>query len=278
MFLGGLVAGNAIFGFGYRLLAPFYTSGSRNVYSLSDWTGLSPATIGFLVVLMALAAFAAIEYSNHRKAVLEERATRVGDAPKIISVGGITMRLTWKRLGAGLAFGLAFMLMVGRTMAGSNETGNLSVLIATGKDQIEPAELATWIAQHKPVMIVDLRAPEAFAQYHIPSARNLSFDQLAKADLPKDQTILLYSADGVRAGQAWSLLAGRGRNVLVLKGGLRAWWTEVATPPDLRTGGGGTQAFGGAVTSTAAPGAQGVAPAPKALPSGAQFKKGAQCL
>ena len=276
VFIAGLVAGNAIFGFGYRLLSPFYSSGARNVYSLSDWTGLSPATIGFLVVLMALGAFAGIEFSNRRKAIRGEGTARPEGAPRAISAGGITMRLTWKRLGAALVFGLAFVLMVGTTIAGSNEAGNVSTLISTGKDQIEPAELASWIAQRKPVLILDLRAPDAFAQFHIPGAKNMSFDQLAKADLPKDQPILLYSADGVRAGQAWTILAGRGLDVRVLKGGLRAWWAEIATPPDLRTGGGSGQAFAGA--GAAASSGEGAASAPKAPPGGARFKKGAQCL
>lgn len=279
LFMAGLVAGNAIFGFGYRLLVPlYYNSGERNVYSLSNWTGLSTATIGFLVVSMALGAFAAIEFSNRRQAIRGEAPTRPDEAPRAISTGGITMRLTWKRFGASLLFGLAFVLMVGTTIAGSNEAGNLSTLVSTGKDQIEPAELALWIPQHKPALILDLRAPDAFAQYHIPGAKNMSFDQLAKADLPRDQTILLYSADGVRAGQAWTILAGRGLDVRALKGGLRAWWAEIATPPDLRAGGGGGQAFAGAGAGSAVPASQGSAPAPKAPPGGAKFKKRATCL
>jgi rhodanese-related sulfurtransferase len=278
LFIAGLLLGNAIFGFGYGLLLPLYNSGARNVYSLADWTGLGIGTIGFLVVLMALGAFAAIEYSNRTKAGHEEEAGRAGESPSIISAGGITMRLTWKRLGAGLVFGFAFILMVGTTIAGSNSLGNLSMLVSTGKDQIEPAELASWIAQHKPAMIIDLRGSDAFTEYHIPGSKNMTFDQLSKADLPKDQPIFLYSADGVRAGQAWTILAGHGLDVRVLKGGLRAWWAEIATPSDLRAGGGNGQAFIGAAVAGGTSAAQGSAPAPKAPPGGAKFKKGASCL
>lgn len=56
-FLGGILAGIAVWAYGYPLYKAFYTSGSYGELTIPGWLNTSPGLIAFLVVLMALGAF-----------------------------------------------------------------------------------------------------------------------------------------------------------------------------------------------------------------------------
>ncbi|MCL5044571.1 MAG: YeeE/YedE family protein [Deltaproteobacteria bacterium] len=279
VFMGGLVLGTASFGFLFHPLLPLYQAGARGVYSLADWTGLGRYTVGFLVAVMALATFAATEYFGGKKPESAPAQASPPAAAPAAFRGGLVMQLTWKPAAAALLFALSLVLLVGGSIAGTTNPADLARLVASGKVEIKPAELAAWIAQRKPMVVLDLRKAAAFAQYHIPGATNLACEQLAAADLPKDRPLVLCSTDGARAGQAWAVLVARGLDARVLKGGVRQWWAEVATPPDLRPGGsagGATMLAGAAAVPDAA--ARPAPPKPVAAAGPAKFKKGASCL
>ncbi len=263
VFMLGLVAGTGVFGLGFDELKGIYEAGSMGTITLSEWSDISAGTWAFLIVLIALGAFAATEWADRKKAGAASGANTM------------TLQLSWQRVGAAAAVFLGFVIMAAHSLAGQGGTGDLARLVATGDDLIEPAELAATVAQNKPVAVIDLRDAGAFAQYHIPGAANLAFEQLAKADLPKDRIVVLCSVDGVRAGQAWAVLASRGMKAKILKGGLRQWWAEVATPPDLRMGGGNAPAMPAAAAGAPAAAQPG---APKPMPGGVKkFKKGSSC-
>ncbi len=99
-------------------------------------------------------------------------------------------------------------------------------------DRVEPTQLAAWIiAERADYRLVDLRDAQAFAQYHIPSADNVPAGSLLDAGLGRQERIVLYAEDGVRAAQAWMLLRTQGyRGVYMLDGGLQAWKDQVVYP------------------------------------------------
>jgi hypothetical protein len=63
------------------------------------------------------------------------------------------------------------------------------------------------------------------------SAENLALAELPTAELPRNETIVLYSEGGIHAAQAWFLLKAKGYpSVYNLKGGLEGWKEEVLFP------------------------------------------------
>lgn len=89
------------------------------------------------------------------------------------------------------------------------------------------------------LLLVDLRAPEAFAEHHIDGARNLPVTALTDpeslGDPARSRQAVLYSEDSTTAARAQSLLQLAGREALLLEGGWQAWQAHlhgVDAPPD----------------------------------------------
>jgi len=60
--------------------------------------------------------------------------------------------------------------------------------------QLSTEELAAWIKEGKPLVLVDARGPESYAQEHLPRAINVPADQVEtlSATLPKQALIVVY--------------------------------------------------------------------------------------
>ena len=66
---------------------------------------------------------------------------------------------------------------------------------------------------------------------HVPRADPMTLDELARAPLPRDASIVLYSEGGVHSAQAWVLLRLRGyRDVRFLREGIYEWLARVLEP------------------------------------------------
>lgn len=115
---------------------------------------------------------------------------------------------------------------------GSIDVDGLARIIASGEDHVTALELARWIRDRKPrLRVIDVRTPEAFATYAIPTAENISIGDLARADFTPDEVIVLYSEGGAHAGQAWVMLRAMGlSNVFFIAGGMIDWHEQVMTP------------------------------------------------
>ncbi len=109
--------------------------------------------------------------------------------------------------------------------SGQVDVNVLAQMIAREQDHVDAADLARWINEHKPgLRVVDLRSPEEFTQAHVPSAENLSLEQLGQARFADTDTVVLYSQGGTHAAQAWVLMRALGlRQVFFLSGGLDEW-------------------------------------------------------
>lgn len=131
--------------------------------------------------------------------------------------------------------GLAAMLAVLALLAGSpaprglGDVGALAEDIAAERDHIDAIELARWIRDGRPGLVVlDVRGDSAHAAFSIPGARAITVPEVAARPLPPDETLVLYSEGGAHAAQAWVLLRARGaREVYYLRGGLFEWVNQV---------------------------------------------------
>lgn len=106
------------------------------------------------------------------------------------------------------------------------------------QDHIEALPLAKMIIEgKKDFVLVDVRTAWEYDDYHIPGAINIPMDQLltgaAKAQMPRHKEIILYSAGGTHAAQAWVILAQSGYRTRALLDGMQGWWRDVMTPVSL---------------------------------------------
>lgn len=108
----------------------------------------------------------------------------------------------------------------------------LARLVEGEVDHVTPGDLADWIvAGRQDYRLIDLRDANDFATYHIPTAERLSITELPDADLPRNEKIVLYSAEGIHSAQAWLLLrAKRYPAVYILLGGMSQWTEQVLYP------------------------------------------------
>ncbi|MGE0798195.1 MAG: rhodanese-like domain-containing protein [Lautropia sp.] len=85
---------------------------------------------------------------------------------------------------------------------------------------------ATRMINDQGAVIVDVRPAAEFANGHLPGARNLPAEDLAKraGDLPSGKPVIVVCANGSRAGKAAAALRSAGRaDVFTLDGGIANW-------------------------------------------------------
>jgi rhodanese-related sulfurtransferase len=153
-------------------------------------------------------------------------------------------RVAFHRALAGLALGAGLLAAVAGDPAAVRQppssAGGLAPAAASAlaeriereEDHVTAPELADWLRARRPgLRIVDLRPPEEFATGHLPAAENRSLRELVTTDFAPQESVVLVSAGGGHAAQAWVLLAARGAgDVRTLAGGYDAWLREVLYP------------------------------------------------
>jgi len=97
---------------------------------------------------------------------------------------------------------------------------------------INADDLAEWIIKGKyDYRLIDLRNPEVYSQYNIPSSENIPIRNIIDSDLMRNEKIVLYSDDETVAAQGWFLLnADNFKSVYILEGGLTCWKDQVLFP------------------------------------------------
>ena len=81
--------------------------------------------------------------------------------------------------------------------------------------------------------VIDLRSPWEYAAYHIPGAVNIPLDgsRGEYKNLPKDKTIVVFCAIGLRGYIVARVLMQLGYEVMNLNGGYRTYATVTASAP-----------------------------------------------
>jgi rhodanese-related sulfurtransferase len=152
----------------------------------------------------------------------------------------MAMRWDWSRLSlnqklAAGALALGLLALFARPNRGNVVTMDvkeLASIIDKEGDHVTAGELGGWIvAGHSDYRLIDLRSDKEYAEYHIPTAENVTLTALPDASLLANEKVVLYSEGGIHASQAWMLLRAKGfRNVYTLKGGLDQWKEDVLFP------------------------------------------------
>ena len=152
-------------------------------------------------------------------------------------------QITLQRAAVFLALFLGFGLLIAQ---GNPATGPAPAVggvilrqVQQKQDHMDAVTLSKKLIEgHKDFFLVDVRQPWEFDDYHIPGAVNLPLEELlgarGKATLPRDKQIVLYSAGGTHAAQAWVVLVQSGYQVTTLLDGLQGWWRDVMTPTSLK--------------------------------------------
>ena len=111
-------------------------------------------------------------------------------------------------------------------------TKDLALSTVNNSDKIKVLELADWIIKGKSdYTLVDLREEKDFNEYFIPTAYNIPMETLTESGLLRNQKIILYCNDDLRAAQAWFILKSNNyKGVYILDGGLDRWKSEVLFP------------------------------------------------
>lgn len=133
-----------------------------------------------------------------------------------------------------LIFGLVAVLLgnpYDNTYAKVN-VKELSIESIRDSEIINVKELADWIIEGKvDYRLVDLREEEAFKEYFIPTAVNIQTSELLESNLMRNQKILLYCEDNIKAAQGWFVLKSKDyKGVYILNGGVDSWKDEILFP------------------------------------------------
>ncbi|NPA07229.1 MAG: molybdopterin-synthase adenylyltransferase MoeB [Chloroflexi bacterium] len=96
--------------------------------------------------------------------------------------------------------------------------------------EIGPRELAQWLAEERPVRVIDIREPHELAISRIPAAENVPYNRLLASyeSWDRETPIVLVCRTGNRSAQAARVLREAGfQHVWNLRGGINAWAREV---------------------------------------------------
>lgn len=147
----------------------------------------------------------------------------------------VTWRWTVKSRLAVLALVLGILALFGDPFGGGSVTLNareLAAVVESEVDHVTVEQLADWIIQGRnDYRLLDMRAGEAYASYHIPTAESVQVTELADYPLFRNEKIVLYSDGGTHSAQAWFLLRARGYSgVYILLYGLEEWKERILFP------------------------------------------------
>lgn len=94
---------------------------------------------------------------------------------------------------------------------------------------LDARTLKEWLARGRAIYLLDVRTPEEFADWRIPTSQNLPLERLLAGEgvnsIPRDRAVVAVCAHGTRARQAAEHLLRFGIRVYVLSGGMAAWNT-----------------------------------------------------
>jgi len=95
--------------------------------------------------------------------------------------------------------------------------------------EIESSELAQWLQQELPPLLIDVRTPQEMQHAGIPQGKPMPLIvlPLRLEEVPKDQQVVFYCHTGARSAQACMFMAQKGYdNIYNLRGGLISWASQ----------------------------------------------------
>lgn len=91
-------------------------------------------------------------------------------------------------------------------------------------DKVTPTQAAAMVEQG--AILIDVREPHEWQAGHAPKARHIPLAQLHRRvnEIPPGRPIVTVCRSGARSARAAAFLAGQGRAVSNLAGGMYAWF------------------------------------------------------
>ena len=225
MLMLGALVGTLLFAEAYPLVKPLHETTAMGAVTIPRFFNLPWGLVVLAVVLLAVGGFAGATWVE-RWAASRGSATAAG-TPRLAP--RLNRRLAIAAVALGVIAIAAQPTRAGRVSIAADE---LAIVAERGADQVDPSELANWIvAGRTDYRLVDLRDEEAFAAYRIPTAEHVPIARLLDAGLARNEKLVLYAGDGVKASQGWFLLKANGyKGVYMLSGGLDGWKAHVLFP------------------------------------------------
>ena len=231
-FIGGGIVGVFVFGELFSLYGSFYDSTSLGSIKVFDSLGLSQGLFAFLLIAVAVGAFAVTT-------LIEKRVDRTS-APSLEFK-------SWKHIAAGsgiFALGLLFIVLPDRKTHLINKVSDPGYAASHPVAVMDADELAFRIVDREPnIRIIDLRAPDAFKSHSLPGAENIAVRDLFGKDLiptlsRRHVKKVLVGNDEMQERTAYLLLQELGyENLTVLQGGADAFdKTILSAGPFIPTG------------------------------------------
>ncbi|WP_243311757.1 rhodanese-like domain-containing protein [Fundidesulfovibrio agrisoli] len=255
VFLAGIVLGSIGYNEAYPWVAPLAGYGSRGVVFLHQSLDITRDQLVLALTVGAVVMFWISEVIERGPAIARPGVSRVFLAvfsillclaavvalnlPRLNLAPG--QALTASRAPAQPAPAAATQAQgQAQSMNGQAASPEAQMLaaMATGKDHIEPEELARRIMSgDKALTLVDIRSKAEFDAFHLKGAVNIPVQQLPEELASKrgHGIIVLYSNGMTHPAQARDSLARLGfTNVYMLTDGLRGFFERVLKPASLR--------------------------------------------
>jgi len=227
VFLSGVMIG--LFGYGeiFMDIKDWAKPEGVGVITLDTLTGIPYGFLVFAIILMAVAGFFGAEWAERKLSGAPQGKNPLTDGSSLINPSRIIMLIL---LGAG--FISLFLGSPYGTTKVKVDTTELARSSAVGNDQIKATDLADSIVRgDDDVFLIDLRDAKEFATYYIPGAVNMDINSEDFAEIPRNESIVIYSADGESTAKAWFILKARGyKSVRSVEGGIKAWMDTVLYP------------------------------------------------
>jgi len=198
--MAGMLLGVWIFNVAFTWMAPLYSATPLGAVRLTDLLGVTRGIGVAAIAVMALVGFA-----------LVSRPAFAPPAPRRRTLHGV----------------LAVVAALTAVAAGAIDRGRRDVAAF-----ISAPELAGRIMRGEDSLrVIDLRPQPAFEQFHVPSARRATPDDLATFPIAPGMSFVLYGDGRAILVDALAVLRGRGpRDVRVLREGMYEWLSRVQEP------------------------------------------------
>lgn len=82
--------------------------------------------------------------------------------------------------------------------------------------------LEQWLAEDRPLLLIDLRSRQEYGQSHLRGAVNIPLEELESrvAELPEDRPLVFYCGRGSKSMRACNFLGPRGYRVVDVASGI----------------------------------------------------------
>ena len=235
IFLGGAVAGSALFNEVFTIVRPLYEAGGRGVVFVYDSLGMSRIGFTLLLSVGAVLMFWGCEWIEDRRRQ-EPRSRHENSVLKVVSVALPALAVLVAAVGIDTN-GHESIAAVGATTSIAAETQLLDA-VEQAQDHIEPADLADRLVNGESgLVVVDIRPQEEYAHFHIRGATNIPMKDIYQNLMPYKNigTIVLYSNGMTHPVQVRDSLYRMGfRNAYILTDGLDGFVQRCLTPVSLR--------------------------------------------